>query len=81
MESIVFNTFNCLEEKVDQLFRSLTTKSMMFNGLQMDLVLLLFQDPSQQLLLSLILIVALYLNLVTDTEILLGLTNFQMPYY
>lgn len=81
MESIVFNTFNCLEEKVDQLFRSLTTKSMMFNGLQMGLVLLLFQDPSQQLLLSLILIVALYLNLVTDTEILLGLTNFQMPYY
>lgn len=81
MESIVFNTFNCLEEKVDQLFRSLTTKSMMFNGLQMGLVLLLFQDPSQQLLLSLILIVALYLNLGIDTEILLGLTNFQMPYY
>lgn len=81
MESIVFNIFNYLEEKVDQLFRSLTTKSMMFNGLQMGLVLLLFQDPSQQLLLSLILIVALYLNLGIDTEILLGLTNFQMPYY
>ena len=81
MESIVFNMFKFLEEKIDHLFLFLMDKFMIYNGLLLVIILFQFQGPNQLQQLLMIKIVSQCLNLGKGTEAQLRFVLFQACYF